>query len=545
MPPWRAGRCRARSGPAGLQQTDKGRPHSETHATPEGTVMPVLQIGGNQVFSSEANAASRLATLRAYDRNLLSSLEAEELDALEAWAEHEGVEPSQTRTRSDSGYGDRLRTEARRADLHRLAQRAGAPGAGEQVDGRRVGYGSVPFDEPPAERGGWVTMPGADPGMIAYRNRAMACLERFRASDVLSAAAADRADRALRGTDPLGAMARYIAAVSDPSYLTAFGRMLADPQMGHLRYGPEEVAAVREAGYAHDAIRALGTGSTGVPLPFTLDPSILITSGGALNPIRDLANVSVIATHDWQGVSSTGVVAGYVAEGTEALDGTPTLAGPRLSTQQGRAFVPFSIELSQDWTGIQNELVGLVNDARGTTDAQMFLTGSGTAQPMGILGGDVTYSLGTADRVLTAGTATFAVGDAWLLKASIPPRFIATSTFAAAPATWDTQWQFVAAGSTSQARQFDAGRGGDFMGRPKVEWSTMDTATTTGKRLIIAGDFRAAYKIVDRLGMSVELIPHLFGAGNRFPTGQRGLYCYWRTGAGVVAHNALRYLETR
>ena len=43
--------------------------------------------------------------------------------------------------------------------------------------------------------------------------------------------------------------------------------------------------------------------------------------------------------------------------------------------------------------------------------------------------------------------------------------------------------------------------------------------------------------------MTEELVPHLFGATNRFPTGQRGLFAIWRTGAGTVAANALRYLE--
>jgi predicted phage gp36 major capsid-like protein len=45
--------------------------------------------------------------------------------------------------------------------------------------------------------------------------------------------------------------------------------------------------------------------------------------------------------------------------------------------------------------------------------------------------------------------------------------------------------------------------------------------------------------------MSVEIIPHLLGATNRYPTGQRGLYAFWRTGAGVVALNALRDLEVK
>jgi hypothetical protein len=48
------------------------------------------------------------------------------------------------------------------------------------------------------------------------------------------------------------------------------------------------------------------------------------------------------------------------------------------------------------------------------------------------------------------------------------------------------------------------------------------------------GHFFTGNTIADRVGMTAELIPHLFGATNRFPTGQRGLYVYWRTDANVV-----------
>ena len=88
-------------------------------------------------------------------------------------------------------------------------------------------------------------------------------------------------------------------------------------------------------------------------------------------------------------------------------------------------------------------------------------------------------------------------------------------------------------------------RGGEMLGRPKVELSSMVTTTTTGSKIMMLGDFRTGYLIADRLGMQVELIPHLVGATNRFPTGQRGLVAIWRTGGGVVAANALRYLEVK
>ena len=88
------------------------------------------------------------------------------------------------------------------------------------------------------------------------------------------------------------------------------------------------------------------------------------------------------------------------------------------------------------------------------------------------------------------------------------------------------------------------GRGGPLLGRPAYEWSAMPTAVTTGTKIGLYGDFKAGYQIADRVGITAELIGHLFGPTNRFPLGQRGLYVYGRTGANVVVPNALRYLET-
>jgi HK97 family phage major capsid protein len=72
----------------------------------------------------------------------------------------------------------------------------------------------------------------------------------------------------------------------------------------------------------------------------------------------------------------------------------------------------------------------------------------------------------------------------------------------------------------------------------------MATGATTGTKLIIAGNFKG-YKIVDRIGMQAEIIAHMFGATNRLPLGVRGLYVYWRTGAGVISPNHFRYLEVK
>src|SRR5262249_29476992 len=102
----------------------------------------------------------------------------------------------------------------------------------------------------------------------------------------------------------------------------------------------------------------IGTGSAGgFALPFSLDPSVMLTSNGALNPIRQVARVFTIPTDQWKGVSSAGVTASYDPEASEVSDDSPTLAQPVIDSAMGRAFVPFSYEVGQDWGSLQEELL--------------------------------------------------------------------------------------------------------------------------------------------------------------------------------------------
>jgi HK97 family phage major capsid protein len=78
------------------------------------------------------------------------------------------------------------------------------------------------------------------------------------------------------------------------------------------------------------------------------------------------------------------------------------------------------------------------------------------------------------------------------------------------------------------------------LGKAFYEASEMPDVTTSGVKFLIVGDF-SRYVIADRIGLTVDLIPHLMGA-NRRPTGERGIYGYWRNGAKVVDANAFRAL---
>src|SRR4051794_30789667 len=59
----------------------------------------------------------------------------------------------------------------------------------------------------------------------------------------LSADAAGAMEGVLRNDTPTAIGARYISAVGDDDYTSAFGKILGDPQTGHLRFTPQEHAA--------------------------------------------------------------------------------------------------------------------------------------------------------------------------------------------------------------------------------------------------------------------------------------------------------------
>jgi HK97 family phage major capsid protein len=407
---------------------------------------------------------------------------------------------------------------------------------GRQVlDNLRNGKHSIEEGVPPPVD----TREASEPRSEA-REAGLRAIERHK--DALTPQAGDRLEKIVR-QERFEFEARYLAAVGDPAYHSAFGKLVADPSMGHLRFTPQEVNAVQEVSRL-DAERAMSTSGSagGFAIPFTLDPSVMLSSNGVLNPVREVARVFTIPTKEWKGVSSDGVTASYVAEATEATDASPTLAQPSITTAQGRAFIPFSIEIGQDWGGIQEELLRLITDGRDVLDATQMLTGNGTNAPVGILAIGTTGALTTTQRVQTDVAATLDVDDVWDLKGNLTnTRFGANATFAGNSAMIDRIYRFTPSGSTTEPQAMPT-RDGALCGRPVIEWSTMVNTTTTGSKVLILGDF-SNYFIADRLGMTAELIPHLFGATNRYPTGQRGLYAYWRTGTVVAVPNAFRYLE--
>ena len=364
-------------------------------------------------------------------------------------------------------------------------------------------------------------------------------------SAALGSAATDRLDALIR-RDRLGVDARYVAAVSSEAYERAFGAKLTGSTGMAALLSPDEaeaVQAVERAGLE----RALVVGdppNAGYPVPATIDPTIALSSDGALSPLRELANVVTATSAEWRGVTSEGVTAAFAKEGTEVDDGTPTLAGPSIKPEKAHAFVPASIELTQDWTSLQVQLARLFADAKDVLEASKFLTGSGTDEPLGLLTGLLDIGSGSGDPdplMYSAAGDTLALADVYALQEALGARWQPNATWLSSLGIANKVDQLSGGPGSDTPLLFDA-TGTRILRKPWREVSDMTSSVAGGSNVAVYGDIRSTYTIADRIGASVEVIQHLVGTHQR-PTGERGFYMFWRVGGGVTVQNASRVLQ--
>lgn len=344
-------------------------------------------------------------------------------------------------------------------------------------------------------------------------------------------------------TDPpanRGLAARWAAAAGDPDYLSAFLKLVSDPTRGHMLFTGPEHDAYRAVVAVQGEMRAMGIGTDaggGFMVPMTLDPAIIITNAGSINPLRRVSRTVQTTSDQWSGVTSAGVTAAWYAEAAEVGDDSPTLAQPSIPVHRGSAFIPFSIEWEQDAMNAVQELRTLLIDGADRLMATAYTTGSGTGQPRGI----ITALAGTGSVVAPGTAETFVAGDVYRLIEALPPRWQPAARWQAALAIINRIDQFE---TTAGAKLFDLA-GGSLLRKPLDENSDMDgtwdPAVTADNHVLLVGDF-SQFLIVDRIGSTLELVPHLMGA-NRRPTGQRGAFLWFRTGSDVTTTSAFRVLN--
>lgn len=139
----------------------------------------------------------------------------------------------------------------------------------------------------------------------------------------------------------------------------------------------------------------------------------------------------------------------------------------------------------------------------------------------------------------SASTDTFAEADVYAVLEALPPRFRPNAQWVASLPIPNLVDQFE---TSNGGRLFDTSSG-SLLRKPVWECSGIDgTMTATQDNLVmVVGDW-SNYVIADRIGTTVELIPNLMGSNQR-PTGQRGMFLFWRSGADATVDHAFRVLN--
>lgn len=310
---------------------------------------------------------------------------------------------------------------------------------------------------------------------------------------------------------------------------------------GSPRYHEEfrEYMRTKHAGELLRAAMSLTDANGGFLVPFTLDPSIILTNAGVVDPIRMISRNIQIVTDAWHGVSSAGVSAAWTAEAAEASDGTPTFSQPTIVPKRADAWVQGSYEVLSD-SGFASQLGRLLADAKANLEGAAFATGNvGATRPRGVVSGVAAV---TTRIVASATTNAFVVGDVYNLKGRLRARDKAQAVFLANDSVYD------------KIRQFDTSGGGGFwtdlngdtparlLGKKTYEASSMESAITTAGLVLLAGNFEQ-YAIVDRIGMSVRHQDMVMGITNNRPTGESGWFAMWRVGADVTDSGAFAVLQ--
>jgi len=372
-----------------------------------------------------------------------------------------------------------------------------------------------------------------DPGQQQDAARAILDLPEARHLD---AASREKADNLI---GHLGArVARHVVATSRPQYRSAF-RKYINGREGLLTN--EERMAVANVDEARTLL-GLADATGGYAVPALLDPSIIYTGAGTSNPMRQVARIVTGIDDTWRGVTSAGVTASWDSEYIQVSEDAPVLGQATVVSHKAAAFVPFSVEIEGDWTGLASEMSMLFQEAKDSLETTAMATGDGvTDQPYGIL--TDLFAASATVGVLPTTDGSFGAVDVRNIFGSLGPRYRSQASFMSSIDAMNEVRGFDTTGGLSnQTVDLTAPYNFAVLGRPYYENSGFPafTGTTGAANILVVGDFRN-FVIFDRVGSRVEFIPHLMGANNR-PNGSRGLYFWWRVGSKTVNTNAFRML---
>ena len=332
--------------------------------------------------------------------------------------------------------------------------------------------------------------------------------------------------RLLDTIDDPAALARRIIGTGNPLYGKGFAKGLAsdfrDMGSSDMRAAIEVQNETTAGGYA---------------VPYVLDPTLILTSNGQANPLRQIARVESIMGNTWKGLTTAGI---SVARGTEAAAVDPdavVFGQPSVTVDSIKAEIQFSIESDEDWPRLQSEMAMVIQDAKDYEESESFVNDTGAADHAE----GVIYGLAATSDVGTTGDG-LTIDDPGRLASRLPDRYEPNASWLGHRAVFSELDRLARAAGFNEP-SIAAANQPTLLGYPRYYSSAMESDfVTAAGDILLFGDFKAGFLIVDRIGLSIEIDPHVRDGDGKW-TGSRALLAHWRNSSLILVDNAFRLMK--
>lgn len=307
--------------------------------------------------------------------------------------------------------------------------------------------------------------------------------------------------------------------------------------------------AFLRTGEVMDAMTA-GTDSQGGYLVPEVQATEILKLAADGNPMRELATVKTISGESYPFLVRSGSAgSGWVAEtAARPVTDTPTYSERRITPYEIYANPAVSQILLEDTAfDIEAEINEAVAQEFSDQENTKFFNGTGTAQIQGLLAGTTVDDASWVDGkvgILTAASSTAVTGDELIdLQDALKDRYQANATWLMNKKTF-TAIRKLKQGSGGADRyllwtpEIIGGRlVNTLMGVPVKKCSAMPVMAA-GALAVVYGDIRAAYVIVDRVGVSIMRDPYTNKPYVNF-------YTRKRVGGGIRNFEAFKALKMK
>jgi len=259
-----------------------------------------------------------------------------------------------------------------------------------------------------------------------------------------------------------------------------------------------------------------------------------------INIIRKYATIRTIARNRIRRRSMTEVEMGWgkLELGKEVVetDMVPSEDYQHVEDLEGLAKIGKD-ELADTDVALEAIIVDSFSRAKAEAEETAYIKGTGHAneQPDGILNGT------TVTRVSTAAADAIAVDDMLNLLYAVPAQYRRNGRFLV-PSTTELALRKLKSATEELylwQPNVQAGQPATFAGYPLEAQEDIDALKSKDKAdVVIFGDLRAGYRILDRLGMTIQWLRELYATA-----GLVGILVSARETGGVIRPDALRILQ--